>query len=287
VRILTAEPGGGNDFLARIVATPLSQALSQSVVVDNRASRLVGSLGAIATPDGYTLVIGGGTFQSIPITEIADYDPVKSFAGISQLERSPTVLVVHPALNVNSVKELIAVAKGKPGQLNYGSGGTGGSLHIAAETFKLLTGTNIVRVPYKSTGPALIGLLGNEVQLVFSTTGGAAPHIKSGKLKALAVTSKEPTSLVPGIPTMAQAGVPGVEVESIGFILAPRNTPQPIIRRLNSEIVRIMAQPQVKEQMRAGGSEAVSSTPEQITAQLAADDARLRKVYAAIGLTNK
>ena len=284
IRILTATPGGGNDFLARIIAPRLSDALGVSVIVDNRASRLVGSLGAIASPDGYTLVVAGGTFQSIPLTEEADYDPVKSFAGVSQLERSPNVLVVNLAIGVNSVKELIALAKSKPGTLNYGTGGTGGSLHIGGEMFKMITGADIRRVPYKSTGPALIGLLGNEVQLAFSTPPGALTHAKAGKLKLLAVTSADPTPLVPGVPTMIAAGVPGFELETIGFLLAPAGTPGPVIRRLNRETVRIMAEPDVKSQMLTGGSEAVSSTPKAIEAKLAADDARLRKLYAAIGL---
>ena len=284
LRILTATPGGGNDFLARIVAPRLSDALGEQVIVDNRASALVGPLGAIATPDGYTLIIGGGTFQSVPLLEKGGYDPVKSFAGVSQLERSPNVLVVNPALGVNSVKELIALAKAKPGVLNYGSGGSGGSLHQGGELFKMIAGVDIRRVPYKSTGPALIGLLGNEVQLAFSTPPGALAHAKSGRLKMLAVTSAEPTPLVPGVPTMIASGVPGFELDTIGFILAPLKTPAPIIKRLNQEIVRIMAQPDVKAQLFAGGSEAVSSTPEQITAKLAADDARLRKLFAAMGL---
>ena len=286
VRILTAEPGGGNDFLARIVATPLAAALNQQVIVDNRASATVGPMGALANPDGYTLIVGGGTFQSVPLTiNNPGYDPVKSFAGISQLERSPNVLVVNVSLGVNSVKELIALAKAKPGALNYGSGGSGGSLHQGAEMFRMIAGIDIRRVPYKSTGPSLIGLLGNEVQLIFSTPPGAMAHVKAGKLRALAVTSVEPTPLVPGVPTMIAAGVPGFELDTIGFILAPLKTPASAIRKLNQEIVRIMANPEVKAQMFTGGSEAVSSTPEQITAKLAADDARLRKLFAAMGIT--
>jgi tripartite-type tricarboxylate transporter receptor subunit TctC len=288
IRILTAEPGGGNDFLSRIVATPLAAALNQQVIVENRASATVGPLGAVANPDGYTLVVGGGTFQSVPLTiNNPGYDPVKSFAGVSQLERSPNVLVVNVSLGVNSVKELIALAKAKPGALNYGSGGSGGSLHQGAEMFRLATGVDIRRVPYKSTGPALIGLLGNEVQLIFSTPPGAMAHVKAGKLRALAVTSVEPTPLVPGVPTMIASGVPGFELDTIGFILAPLKTPAPVIRKLNQEIVRIIASPEVKAQLFAGGSEAISSTPEGITAKLAADDARLRKLFAAIGIVKQ
>jgi len=287
IRILTSTPGGGNDFLARIVAPALSDGLGESVIVDNRASRLVGPLGAQAEPDGYTLVIAGSTFQFVPLLQKQDYDPIKSFAAISQLERSPNILVVNTALGVNSVKELIAMAKAKPGKLLYGSGGTGGSLHLAAEMLKMRTGINIVRVPYKSTGPALIGLLSQEVHLVFSTPGGALPHVKSGKFRALAVTSPEPSPLVPGVPTMASQGLPGFELETIGFILAPAGTPVQIIRHLNREIVEIMSEPDVKEKLLAGGSEAVSSTPEQLTAKMKADDAKMRKLFKSLGLSAK
>ncbi len=286
VRILTSEPGGSNDFLARIIAARLAAGLGQQVIVDNRASALVGPLGAMATPDGYTLILAGSTFQYVPLTEKAQYDAVKSFTGVSQLERSPNVLVINPSVPAQSVKELIALAKARPGSLNYGTGGTGGSLHLGGEMLKMSTGIDIVRVPYKSTGPALVGLLGNEVQLVFSTPGGAIPLIKSGKLRVLAVTSAEPTQLVPGVPTMIASGVPGFELETIGFMLAPLKTPAPVINRLNQEIVRIMAQPEVKEHMMTGGSEATSSTPEQLTAKLAAADARARKLFAALGLMN-
>jgi tripartite-type tricarboxylate transporter receptor subunit TctC len=285
VRIVTASPGGGNDYLARIVAPPLGTALGQQVIVDNRASRLVGGIVARATPDGYTLLVGGSTTQFVPLMEKSDYDPLTDFAPISQLERSPNVLVVQPSLKVNTVGELIALARAKPGALLYGTGGTGGSLHIAREMFMLATNVKIARVPYKSTGPALLGLLTNEVHLVFATPGGAMSHVRDGRLKALAVTSVKPFPLIPGVPTLASQGLKDYDLDTIGYIAAPAKTPPSLIRRLNQLIVRIMSQPDVKERLAGGGSEAVTGTPEELAAKLKYDDTRMRKLFKQIGLS--
>jgi tripartite-type tricarboxylate transporter receptor subunit TctC len=285
VRIVTASPGGGNDYLARIVAPPLGSALGQQVIVDNRASRLVGGIVARATPDGYTLLVGGSTTQFVPLMEKSDYDPLGDFAPISQLERSPNVLVVHPSLKVNTVNELIALARAKPDALLYGTGGTGGSLHLAGEMFMLATNVKIVRVPYKSTGPALLGLLTNEVHLIFATPGGTMSHIKDGRLKALAVTSAKPFPLIPGVPTLASQGLKNYDLDTIGYISAPAKTPSALIRRLNQLIVQIMSQPDVKERLAAGGSEAVTGTPEELATKLKYDDTRMRKLFKQIGLS--
>jgi tripartite-type tricarboxylate transporter receptor subunit TctC len=285
VRIVTASPGGGKDYLARIVAPPLGTALGQQVIVDNRASRLVGGIVARATPDGYTLLVGGSTTQFVPLMEKSDYDPLTDFAPISQLERSPNVLVVQPSLKVNTVGELIALARAKPGALLYGTGGTGGSLHLAGEMFMLATNVKIARVPYKSTGPALLGLLTNEVHLVFATPGGAMSHVRDGRLKALAVTSVKPFPLIPGVPTLASQGLKDYDLDTIGYIAAPAKTPPSLIRRLNQLIVRIMSQPDVKERLAGGGSEAVTGTPEELAAKLKYDDTRMRKLFKQIGLS--
>jgi tripartite-type tricarboxylate transporter receptor subunit TctC len=282
VRILTSTPGGGNDFLARIVAPALGTALGQQVVVDNRTSRLVGGLAARATPDGYTLAIGGGTMQYNPITEDADYNILTDFAPISQLERAPLVLVVHPSLKVGTVKELIAVARTRT--LRYGSGSAGNTIHISGVMFGQATGLKINRIPYKSTGPALIALLSNEVQMMFATTGGAIPHVKEGRLVALGVTSAQPSALLPGVPPLASQGLKEYDIDTIGFILAPRKTPPNIVQRLNQAVVKIMAQPEVIEKLAAGGSEAVSSTPEQLAAKLKADDAWMREMLVKVGV---
>jgi tripartite-type tricarboxylate transporter receptor subunit TctC len=285
VRIVTATPGGGNDYLARIIAPPLGSALGQQVIVDNRASRLVGGIVARATPDGYTLVVGGGTMQFTPLMEKSDYDLLTDFAPISQLERSPNVLVVNPSLKVNTVKELVALAKAKPGALLYGTGAGGGSLHLAGEMFMLATNVKLSRVPYKSTGPALLGLLTNEVQLVFATAGAAMPHVKDGRLKALGVTSRQPFPLIPGVPTLASQGLKDYDLDTIGFLLAPAKTPANLIKRLNAHIVQIMHTPDVKERLAAGGSEVVTGTPEELAAKLRSDDLMMRKLFKHIGLS--
>jgi tripartite-type tricarboxylate transporter receptor subunit TctC len=287
VRIVTATPGGGNDFLARMIAPPLGNALGQQIIIDNRPSRLVGGIVARSTPDGYTLVVGGSTMQYTPLMEKIDYNAITDFTPVSLLERSPNVLVVNPALKVNTVSELVAMARAKPGVLNYGTGASGASLHLSGELFMIATNTRMTRVPYKATGPAVLGLLTNEVQLVFATAGAAVPLVRDGKLKALGVTTLEPTPLVPGMPTIAQQGVPGFEVVTIGFMLAPAKTPQPVVRRLNQLIVKLMQQPDVKERLAAGGSDASSSSPEELGRIMREDDARMRKLFKQLGLTGE
>lgn len=284
VRIITATPGGGNDFLARIVAPGLSTVLGQQVIVDNRVSRFVGGMGARATPDGYTLVIGGSTMQYLPLSEKMDYDMIADFAPISLLERSPNVLVVHPTVPASNVPQLVALAKAKPGALNAGTGGPGGSLFLALEQFKLMTGTQIAAVPYKSTGPALLGLLTGEVQLVFATPGGAMSHVKEGRLKLLGVTSPKPFALMPGVPTIASQGLRDFELETIGFIVAPLKTPPNLIKLLNQHVVNVMAQPDAKTRLAGGGSEAISSTPEGLAAKLKEEDTRMRKLFKHLGM---
>jgi tripartite-type tricarboxylate transporter receptor subunit TctC len=249
IRIVTATPGGGNDYLARIIAPALGTATGQQVIVDNRASRFVGGIVARSAPDGYTLAVGGGTMQFLPLTEKADYDVLTDFAPISQLERSPNVLVVNPSLKIGTVKELIALARAKPGSLLYGTGSSGTALHVAGEMFMTAADVKITRVPYKSTGPALLGLLTNEVHMVFATAGGAMAHIKDGRLKALGVTSAQPSPLIPGVPTLASQGLRNYDLDTIGFILAPAKTPQPLVNRLNQHVVQIMNQGDVKDRM--------------------------------------
>ena len=285
VRIVTSTPGGGNDFLARIVAPSLGNVIGQQIIVDNRPSRLVGGIAARSTPDGYTLVVGGSTMQYAPLMEKMDYNSITDFAPISLLERSPNVLVVNPALKINNVGELVAMARAKPGVLNYGTGVSGASLHLCGELFMMATGTKLVRVPYKATGPAILGLLTNEVQLVFATAGAVVPLLKDGKVKALGVTTAKPTPLVPGIPTIAEQGVPGFELVTIGFILAPARTPQPIVQLLNRHVVKLMQQADVKERLAAGGSDASSSSPGELGRIMREDDARMRKLFRQLGLS--
>jgi tripartite-type tricarboxylate transporter receptor subunit TctC len=285
VRIVTATPGGGNDFLARIIAPPLGDALGRQIIVENRPSRLVGGIVARSTPDGYTLVVGGTTMQYTPMMEKMDYNVITDFTPVSLLEVSPNVLVVTPALKVNNVAELVALLRAKPGVLNYGTGTSGASLHLAGELFMLATNTKMARVPYKATGPAILGLLTGEVQMVFATAGAVVPLLKDGKLKALGVTSAKPSPLIPGMPTIAQQGVPGFQLETPGFMLAPAKTPQAIVRLLNEHVVKLMQRPDVKERLAAGGSEASWSTPEELGRMMREDEVRMRKLFKQLGLS--
>lgn len=285
LRIVTSTPGGGNDFLARMIAPALGNVLGQQIIVDNRPSRLVGGIAARATPDGYTLVVGGSTMQYAPLMEKMDYNAIQDFAPISLLERSPNVLVVTPSLKAGNVGELVAMLRAKPGVLNYGTGTSGASLHLAGELFMLATNTRMLRVPYKATGPAILGLLTGEVQLVFATAGAVVPLLKDGKLKALGVTTAQPTPLVPGVPTIAQQGVPGFELVTIGFIMAPAKTPQPIVKLLNRHVVKMMQQSDVKDRLAAGGSDASSSSPEELGRIMREDDARMGKLFKDLGLS--
>jgi tripartite-type tricarboxylate transporter receptor subunit TctC len=211
------------------------------------------------------------------------YDPVRDFAPVSLTNRSPNVLVVHPSLPVKSVKELIALAKAKPGELNYASASIASSSHLAAELFKAMTKTNIVHIPYKGSGAATIALIGGHVQLTFAAPGSVASTVKSGKLRAVAVTSAQPSALLPGIPTMA-ATVPGYESVAMTGIFAPAATPAAVINRLNQEVVRLFSQGDVKAKFFDGGLEAVGSSPEQLAAAMKSDMARMGKVIKDAGI---
>lgn len=278
IRIVTSEVGGGTDFTARLVAQGLSAVIGQQVIVDNRASAFIpGDIVSKALPDGYTILIAASTFSIAPLLQKAPYDPVQDFAALSMVTREPGILVIHPAVAANTVPELIAVAKARPGQLNYVSTGTGSSNHLAGELFASLAGVKLVHVPYKGTGAALNDLIAGEVHMRFGSTSAVAPHVKTGKLKALAVTSLEPAALFPALPTVA-ATLPGYE--SVGMVgaFAPAKTPAAIINRLNQEIVRVLNQADVKAKFLNVGSEAVISTPEALMDKMKAEIARMGKL---------
>lgn len=283
IRILTSEPGGGGDIVARIIAQGMSGTFGQQVIVDNRSGALPGEIVAKALPDGYTLLLHGGSFYLAPFMQKLPYDVQRDFTALTHCIRSPNVVVAHPSLAAGSIKELIALAKAKPDQLNYGSGATGVPTHLSAELFKSMTGINIVRIPYKGTGPALTGLIGGETQIMFATASAVAPHVKSGRLKALAVTSLESSVLAPGLPTVA-ATVPGYESESIIGLFVPAKTPAAIIRKLNQESVRILHLPGVKERFFNAGTEAVGNTPEQFAAIIKREISKWGKVIKDAGV---
>jgi tripartite-type tricarboxylate transporter receptor subunit TctC len=266
--IVPFPPGGGNDILARAVGQRMAEILGQQVIVDNRggAGGLVGgALAAGANPDGYTLFLGsmGGLAHNPALRPDLPYSPPRDFAAVSLLATSPFILVVHPGLSARSVKELMALARAKPGTLNYGSAGTGSSLHMTAELFKYATATNIVHVAYKGTAPAIIDLLAGQVQMVFSTMPPPLPHVKTGKLRALGVTSAKRAQIVPDTPTIAESGVPGFEVENWQGIVVPAKTPRAIVERLNGAILQALAQPAMISALGTQGLDPAGGTPAQ------------------------
>jgi len=287
IRAVTDAAGGGNDFTARMVS-PVAAELGQPWVVDNRggAGGLISAeIVAKAAPDGYTLLIHASNIWTIPLLQRdPPYEFSRTFAPVVWVSRAPNTLVVHPSVAATSVQELIDLARAQPGRLNYGSGGNAATTHIAAELFKSMAKVDIVRVQYKGTGPAINDLLGGRLQLMFTTASAAAPHIKSGRLRALAVTSAEPSPLAPGLPTVAASGLPGYESGSIYGVFAPVRTPPAIIERLNRAIVKVVTAPGAKERFLASGLEAVGSTPAEFAAVIKRDVARLTKVVAEAGL---
>ena len=277
IRLLTSAAGGGGDFSARIIAQGLAAPLGQQVIVDNRA--IAGAeFVAKAPPDGYTLLLYGSNIWISPLMQPTPWDALRDFSPVMVATNAPNILIIHPSLPVRNVKELIALAKAKPGALNYATAGTGSSTHLAAELFKAMANINIVRINYKGPGAAITDLLSGQVQIMIATAASVAPHIKSGKLRAVAVGSAKPSALAPGLTTIAASGLPGYQAESPFGIFAPAKTPAPVIHRLNQEIVRVLQRAEVKERLFNSGIEPVASSPEQLTALIKADIARLGKV---------
>ncbi len=286
IRIIV--PGTGNffDIAARLYAKEISGPLGQPVIVDNRANGIAAAeLTAQSPADGHTLLISTGTLWLAPfIQEKVSFDPVRDYAPITLTTRSPLVLIVHPSLPVASASDLIKLAKAKPGVLNYAVPGVGSTAHLAAELFKSMAAINTVQVGYRSSGAAVIDLMAGHVQWMFSVTGGVAEHVKSGKLKALAVSTAQPTALVPGLPTIAATGLPGFSAVSTAGMFAPANTPAAIIHRLNQEFVRVLNTADMKERLFKLGVDGVGTTPEEFAAFIKADMAGMGKVIKAAGI---
>ncbi len=286
IRVVTGGVGSGSDFVARLIAPGLSDSLGQRIIVDNRGSGVIpGEIVAKALPDGYTLLLYGNAMWLSPFMQdrIA-YDAIRNFSPISLTTTTPNILMVQPTLAVNSVKELIALAKSRPGELNYGSGPAGSLTHLAAELFKVMAGVNVVRINYKGVALALNDLLAGQVQLMFPTPATVMAHIKSGRLKALAVTSAQPSALVPGVPTVASSGLPDYAFVAIQGIFAPAGTPAPIINRLNQEIVRLVNKADMKEKLLSTGVEAVGSSPGHLAAAVKSEMASMGKVIKDAGI---
>ena len=279
IRIVTAPVGAGNDFMARVIAQGLSASVGQQAVVDNRPAAILGELVAKSPADGYTLLAVGSVLWLTPfLQDNVGYDPVKDFAPITVTARSVNLLVVHPSLPAGTVKALIALAKAKPGQLNYATGGTGSSNHLAGELFKAMAGINLVRIPYKGAGPAVNDLLSGQVQIMFPTTASALQHVKSGRLKALGVTSLKPTVLAPGLAAVAESGLPGYESVVIYGLFAPAKTPPAIVERLNAEVAPFLKSGPTTERLFNAGVEPVGSSPGELADTMASEMSRLGKL---------
>lgn len=287
--IIPFAPGGANDILGRLIAARLSESFGQQVVTDNRpgAGGSIGAeLAAKSPPDGYTLVIGHiGTLAVNPtLYRKLGYNPVTDFQPISLMAKVPNIMVVHPSVPAKSVKELVALAKARPGALVYGSGGHGGAGHLATEYFKLMAKVDMVHVPYKGTGPALVDLLAGQTQLIFAGVPGIAAHVRSGRLRALGVSTGTRLAVFPELPTIAEAGVSGYEATQWYGVLAPAGTPKAVVDRLHREIVSAVKSKQMHERLMADGSEPVTSTPEEFASYIKSEIARWAPVIKAAGI---
>ena len=289
--IVPQSAGGGADILARTIAAKLSQSLGNQVVVDNRAGAagIIGTQAvAQAAPDGYTLLMGAISTHSMNpglYKKRLPYDPVKDFAPVSLVASAPLLVVVHPSVPAQSVQELIALAKAKPGTLNFSSAGSGNSTHLAGELFKLMASVDMVHVPYKGATPAEIGLMGGQVNVMFSSILSALPHSKSGKMKALAVTSARRSSVAPHLPTVAESGLPGYDVNPWYGLFAPAGTPPEVVNRLSREVARIVQLPDVKERFATLGAEPVGNSPQEFKLFLDKEIEKWTKVIDQSGTT--
>ena len=283
-------PGGSTDIVGRIMTQRLSERIKQPVVLDNRGGgggNIASDMVAKAPPDGYTLLIGtvGSLTINPSLYKRMPYDPLKDLTPIAYFGSTPNVLVVHSSLPVKSVRELITLARSRPGQLNYASAGTGGSVHLAAELFKSLAKVDMVHVPYKGSGPALVDLLGGQTQLMFSTMPPALPHVKSGRLRALGMTGAKRSPLVPDLPTIAEAGLPGYEITQWWGLLGPAGMPAAIVTRINSDVNAILQQPEVKERFASAGADTAPNTPAWFASYMKSEVAKWAKVVKASGAT--
>jgi tripartite-type tricarboxylate transporter receptor subunit TctC len=280
--IVPSSSGGGTDILARQMAPKLTERWGQQVIVDNRpgAGMMIGiELAARAAPDGYTLLMPASplALNSVLYKKVP-YDPINDFAPIAQVAAAPNILITHPSLPVRNVKDLIALAKARPGQLVYGSAGIGTSPHMAMELFLSMTGTRMGHVPYKGTGPSLIDTLAGQVQVLMSTLLPPLPHLKTGRLRALGITGLKRVASLPDVPTVAETGVPGYEVIQWYGLLAPANTPRDIIAKVHTEVANVMGAREIREKLSAEGAEPLATTPDQFAAFIKAELDKWTKV---------
>lgn len=279
--IVTFAPGGSNDILARLFGPKLTEAWGQPVIVDNRpgANGVNGAVDLIkAAPDGHTIMMHSSTHIITPLLVKVPYDTIKDFAPVASVCLSEDVLVINPSVQANNLKELIALAKSKPGQLNFGSSGNGGSLHLAGELFAIMAGIKMQHIPYKGALPVVTDLIGGQVQLFFSPPIVVLPHIKSGKIKALAISGKARNAALPQVPTFTEAGLPGFEVGVWQGFFAPPATPKAIVDKLSAQIGKIVAMPDINKALASQGMEPYITGPEQFAAVIKADVAKWGKI---------
>jgi tripartite-type tricarboxylate transporter receptor subunit TctC len=281
--VIPFAPGASNDITARLIAPKLSDALGQSVVVDNRggAGGVLGAdLVAKSLPDGYTLLMGSpGPLTVNPVLlPNLPYQPKRDFVPVTLLAIVPSILEVNPALPAKSVQELIALARATPGKFNYASAGVGSVPHLAGELFKLLAKVDLVHVPYKGSSPAITDLLGGQVSMFFDNMASAVPYVKAGRLRALAITSPKRSAVMPDLPTMIEAGVPGYEAYSWNGIVAPAGTPPATIKRLAAEIAAVLASPEIREKMKGLGAEVVANSPAEFASFMEKESAKWGRV---------
>jgi tripartite-type tricarboxylate transporter receptor subunit TctC len=280
--IVPVPPGGGVDILARAVGQKISEALKVPVIPENKpgASAAVGTdLLAKSAPDGYTIMMAYTAHATNPyLNPNLPYDTARDFSAVALVGYIPLVLVVHPAVPAQSLRELIALAKAKPGQLSYASGGAGAGAHLSGELFRHLADVDVTHIPYKGNAPALVDLLGGQVTMMFDTVNTALPHVKTGKLKLLATTTPKRSSLAPETPTLIEEGLAGFEVSAWYAVLAPAKTPRDVVARLNAEINKALSEPEMKARFAAQGVEFVGGTPEQAEAFVRGESARWQKI---------
>lgn len=283
IRIVTSPAGGGNDFPARLIARALAGPLGQQILVDNRATILIADIVRQAPPDGYTLLVTGSAHWIGPLLDKVTYDPIRDFATITLIDRAPSVLVVHPSMPLKSVKQLIALAKSRPGEMNFSVGGPGSSGYLGAILFNHMAGVKIVSIPYKGTAPALAAVMSGEVHAMFGSAGSVSPHTASGRLRALAVGSAQPSKLAPGLPTVAQAGLPGFVSEALHALFAPAGTPAAVVALLNREVGNYLRSPEAQGIFLKAGTEPSPGTPEEFTAIMKSEVERIGAVLKAAG----
>jgi tripartite-type tricarboxylate transporter receptor subunit TctC len=286
--IVPSAPGSGPDTMARAVGQQLSAMLGQPVVVENRGGAggsIGGEAAAKSAPDGYTLIMAsaGSHAVNVGLYPKLAYDPVRDFAPISLVSQAPNILIVHPSLPVKSVKDLVALARAKPGALSFGSGGNGSTAHLSGELFRMLAKVNMVHVPFKGAPQSVLAVMAGEVELAFPNLPPAMPQVRTGKLRGVAVTTSKRFSGLPEIPTIAESGVAGYEARAWFGLLAPAGTPRGIVTKLNAAVVKIVKSADMRERLLADGAEAIGSTPEEFTAVMKTDIAKWQSVIKASG----